>query len=237
MTMNCEDYIQAIGEDPKYDGGAGHVSECSECRTYRDEMRALDVSIGRALALEVPDLILPDLPDLENVVSLSDRRRLSMPTWFAMAATILLAVFFSVRFAGDDSVDHESLAAEVLAHVTHEPSALRVTDVAVSDDHLHEIVPANIAELDESAGLITYAASCPINGRNVPHLVIQGQQGPITIILMPDEKISSAIALNDENQHGVILPVGDGSIAIVGGLDEALDEVQKQILQSVVWST
>ena len=237
MTMNCEEYKQTIAEDPNFDGGAGHVSECTECRTYRDEMRALDVKIGRALALEVPDLVLPDLPDLENVVSLSNRRRLSTPTWFAMAATVLLAVFFSVRFAGDDSVDYESLADEVLAHVSHEPSALRVTDVAVSDARLLEAVPANIAELDENTGLITFAESCPINGRNVPHLVIQGQHGPITIILMPDEKISSAIALNDENQHGVILPVGDGSIAIVAGQDEPLDEVQKQVLQSVVWST
>jgi hypothetical protein len=235
--MNCEEYKQTIAEDPNYDGGAGHLSECSECRTYRDEMRALDVNIGRALALAVPDLVLPDLPDLENVVSLSDRRRLSTPTWLAMAATILLAVFFSVRFAGDESVDHESLAAEVLAHVLNEPSALRVTDVAVNDDHLHEVIPANVAKMDANVGLITFAASCPINGRNVPHLVIQGQHGPITIILMPDEKISSAIALDDEHQHGVILPVGDGSIAIVGGLDERLDEVQKQVLQSVVWST
>ncbi|MCH7636397.1 MAG: DUF3379 family protein [Proteobacteria bacterium] len=237
MTMNCEEYKQTIAEDPNFDGGAGHVSECTECRTYRDEMRALDVKIGRALALEVPDLVLPDLPDLENVVSLSNRRRLSTPTWFAMAATVLLAVFFSVRFAGDDSVDYDSLADEVLAHVSHEPSALRVTDVAVSDARLLEAVPANIAELDESAGLITFAESCLINGHNVPHLVIQGQRGPITIILMPDEKIPSAIALNDGSQHGVILPVGDGSIAIVAGLDEPLDEVQKQVLQSVVWST
>jgi hypothetical protein len=237
MTMNCEDYRQTIGEDPNFDGGGGHLSECSECRTYRDEMRVLDVNIGRALALEVPDLVLPDLPDLGNVVSLSNRRRLSTPTWFAMAATVLLAVFFGVRFAGDDGVVYGSLADEILAHVSHEVSALRVTDVAVSDDHLRKVVPANIAEMDASASLITFAASCPINGHDVPHLVIQGQHGPITIILMPDEKISSAIALNDENQHGVILPVGDGSIAIVAGQDEALDEVQKQVLQSVVWST
>ena len=237
MTMNCEDYKQTIGEDPNFDGGAGHLSECSECRTYRDEMRALDRTIGRALALKVPELKLPELPGMENVVSLSDRRRLSMPTWFAMAATILLAVFFGVRFAGDDGVVYGSLADEVLAHVSHEPSALRVTDVAVSDDHLHDVVPANIAEMDGSAGLITFAEICPINGRNVPHLVIQGQHGPITIILMPDEKVSSAIALDDEHQHGVILPVGDGSIAIITGLDEALDEVQKKVLKSVVWST
>ena len=237
MTMNCEDYRQTIAEDPNFDDGDGHLSECSECRTYRDEMRVLDVKIGRALALEVPDLVLPDFPDLENVVSLSDRRRLSTPTWFAMAATVLLAVFFGVRFIGGDGVEYDSLADEVLAHVSHSPMALRVTDVAVSDDHLHEVVPANIAEMDESTGLISFAESCPINGHNVPHLVIQGRYGPITIILMPDEKISSAIALSDENQQGVILPVGDGSIAIVAGPDEALDEVQKKVLKSVVWST
>ena len=64
MTMNCEEYKHTITEDPNFDGGAGHVSECTECRTYRDEMRALDVKIGRSLALEVPALVLRDLPDL-----------------------------------------------------------------------------------------------------------------------------------------------------------------------------
>jgi len=237
MTMNCEEYRQTIGADPKFDGGAGHLSECTECQTYRDEMRALDMRIGRALALEVPELALPDLPDVKNIVSLSGRRRLSTLTWYAMAATFLLAVFAGVRFAGNDGADYASLADEVLAHVAHDPTALRITDVAVSGNHLRNVVPANIAEIDASVALITFAATCPINGHNVPHLVIQGQHGPITIILMPDEKVSSAIALNDEVQHGVILPVGNGSIAIVGALDEPLDEVRKQVLQSVVWST
>ena len=236
MTMNCEEYRQIIGADPNFDGGAEHLAGCAECQTYCDDMRALDMTIGRALALEVPELKLPELPGMENVVSLSDRRRLSTPAWFAMAATVLLAIFVGVRFTADDGVVYESLADEVLAHVSHDPSALRISNVAVSDDKLLKVVPANIADMHTSTNLITFAASCPINGRNVPHLVIQGERGPITIILMPNEKISSAIALNDESQHGVILPVGDGSIAIVGARGEPLDEVQKQVLQSVVWS-
>ena len=125
----------------------------------------------------------------------------------------------------------------MLAHVTHAPSALQATDKKVSDDHLHEVVPATIAELDHSSGLITFAETCPIRGYDVPHLVIQGEHGPITIRLLPNEKISEAITLNDENSHGVILPVGDGSIAIVGSREEKLEEVQKQILQSVTWET
>ncbi len=238
-TMNCEDYRQAIGADPDFDGGAGHLSECADCQAYRREMRALDLKLSRALALDVPDLVMPELPviDTENVVTLANRRRMTTPTWFAVAATVVLAAVIGVRFAGDDDVAHQALADEVLAHVSHEPMALMVTDQAVHADRLHEVVPANIANMDHSAGLITFAETCPINGNEVPHLVIQGEYGPVTILLLPDEEISAAVPLDDGNLHGVILPVGDGSIAIIGAQEEKLENVQKQILQSVMWST
>lgn len=237
--MNCDDYKQAIGADPGFDGGAGHLSECQSCQEYRRDMQALDLQIGRALALDVPELAMPSLDDVDtgDVVTLEPRRRITRKTWFSVAATIALAVFIGFRFGGDNSTQYNSLADEVLAHVTHSPSALRVTDQKISDDHLHKVVPASIAELDHSSGLITFAETCPIGGNRVPHLVIQGEHGPITIMLLPNEKISEAISLNDENSHGVILPVGDGSIAIVGSREEKLEDVQKQLLQSVAWET
>ncbi len=237
--MNCDDYKQALGADPSFDGGAGHVSECASCQEYRREMLALDLKIGRALALDVPELVMPSLDaiDTGNVVALEPRRRVAVKSWFAVAATVALAVFIGFRFSADTSSNYDSLAQEVLAHVTHEPKALQITDKTVPADHLHEVVPQNIANMDHNVGLITFAETCPISGYEVPHLVIQGQHGPITIMLLPNEKISEAITLNDENSHGVILPVGDGSIAIIGSREEELEDVQKQILQSVTWET
>ncbi len=237
--MNCDEYKQAVGADPSFDGGAGHLSDCSSCQEYRRDMQALDQKIGRALALEVPELTMPSLDDVDtgNVVTLESRRPVTMKTWFSIAATVALAVFIGFRYGPDNSPAYASLGDEVLAHVTHEPEALQVTDRKVSDDHLHQVVPASIANMDHSSGLITYAETCPISGYDVPHLVIQGVHGPITIMLLPNEKISEAILLNDENSHGVILPVGDGSIAIVGSREEKLEEVQKKILQSVTWET
>ena len=237
--MNCDDYQQAIGADPSFDGGAGHLSECQSCQEYRRDMQALDLTIGRALALDVPELAMPSLDDVDtgNVVSLEPRRRVAMKTWYSVAATVALAAFVGFRYVPDFGSGDMSLADEVLAHVTHEPKALQATDQKVSDSHLQDVVPASIAEMDHSAGLITFAETCPISGYDVPHLVIQGEHGPITIMLLPNEKISAAISLNDENSHGVILPVGDGSIAIVGSREEKLEDVQKKILQSVTWET
>ena len=49
--------------------------------------------------------------------------------------------------------------------------------------------------------------------------------------------ISAAIPLIGENINGVILPVGAGSIAIIGVRDERLEEIEKSVVNSVMWST
>ena len=235
--MNCEDYRETIAADPSFDGGAGHLSECAACQTYRDEMIALDQTISRALALDVPPLAVPDLPEIEtdNVVTLKSRR-FAAPTWLALAATVVIAAFVGLRMTGT-GVENQALADEILAHLDMEQGALRVTDVAVSNERLGRVVSSDVAEMDHSAGVISYAQSCKINGREVPHLVIQGERGPVTILLMPEEKVSAAQSVSGDNINGVILPVGSGSIAIIGERDEDLEKIQKSVLKSVTWST
>ena len=74
--MNCEQYREAIGADPSFDGGAGHLSECASCQAYRKEMLELEKMISGALSIDVPELKMPELPDIDtgNVVSLTKRR-------------------------------------------------------------------------------------------------------------------------------------------------------------------
>jgi len=235
--MNCEEYRQAIAADPSFDGGAGHLGSCAACQAYRQEMLSLDGTIARALEIDVPELVMPELADVEpdKVVALH-RRRLAAPTWLALAATVAVAAIIGVRMLGSD-VQYESLADEVIAHLDHEPQSLRVTDVAVSDRRLRSVVPADVADFDRSTSLISYAQTCIINGRNVPHLVIQGAKGPVTVLLMPEEEVSEAIELKGTNINGVILPVGDGSIAIIGEAEERIEEIQERVTQSVTWAT
>ncbi len=234
--MNCEEYRQAISADPAFDGGAGHLSACADCQAFRRDMQALNLRIAKAMQLSVPALKLPELPAVDNVVPMASREPLSRPVWFAMAASVLFAVIMGARMLGV-GVSYDSLGEEIIAHLDHEPYALRVTSTPVSDNKLRKVVPANIAEMDHSAGLITYAQSCKINGKQVPHLVIQGETGPVTILLMPDQAVSAAETLEGENIHGVIVPVGAGSIAIIGPREEPLDRVEKSVLESVTWST
>ncbi len=200
-------------------------------------MKALDLKIARALQIDVPPLVMPELPDVDdNVATLPVRRRSKAPIWFAVAATVVLGLSIALRMSSV-FVEYDSLADEVLAHLDHEPYALRVSDTPVSDRRLQRIVPASMAVFDRDETLITYANPCIINGKRVPHLVVQGQHGPITILLMPEEKVNKETPLDGDTVHGVILPVGGGSIAIIGPREESLEPIQENVRASLTWTT
>jgi len=242
--MNCEDYREAIAAEPSesFEGGAEHVAACASCSAYRAEMRALNDTIARALAIEVPELKLPDLPPIgeedENVVNMPFRRvsRITTPAWIGIAASFALAAVIGVQLIGNGAVHDQLLAEQVLAHLDHEPWALKVTDVAVSDKQFNRVVNPAIGTMDRNVGLVSYAQTCIINGMNIPHLVIQGEKGPITLLLMPNEMVSSPVILSGESVNGVIFPVGDGSIAIIGERDERIEELKQRVMDSVEWS-
>jgi len=234
--MNCEQYRQAITADPHFDQGNEHLATCAACRAVRAGIEVLDRQIGRALTIDVPELVMPDLPQIDagKLTVLPIRRGLRTPTWLAIAATVVLAAMIGVRMFVND-VEYRSLADEIVAHLDHEPYALRVTDTPVSETRLRSVVPTKLADLDHGAGVITYAQTCVLNGHRVPHLVIQGARGPITVLLLPDEKLNAAVEFGGESINGVLLPVGEGSIAIIGERDEQLEPIKERLVSSLKW--
>lgn len=241
--MNCTEYKEAITADPteSFDDGAAHAAACESCATYREAVREFDEKIAAALEIEVPPLKMPDLPALDdsNVVSLPAKKApfLTPPAWIGIAASVALAAVILVQLLPTSTDRHDQiLTAQVLEHLDHERETMVVTNVSVSDDRLTSVVPPTIGTLDRDIGLVSYAQSCVINGKVVPHLVIQGKNGPVTLLLMPEEMINGALSLEGESVHGVILPHGAGSIAIIGERAESLDEIEQNIVNSVEWS-
>ncbi|MDJ0916629.1 MAG: DUF3379 family protein [Woeseiaceae bacterium] len=227
--MDPKEYGQKTPGDPSTTDGQADI----------DENAALDAVLKRAMTIDVPELKMPELPDVEtgNVVSLAERRRARAPVWLATAAAIMMAAVFGV-YTYNESTSYDSLTDEIIAHMDHEPYALVVTDVPVNASRLERVVPASVANLSPKNGLITYAESCEINGNSVPHLVVQGERGPVTIILLPDEKIDAATPFQGGNVNGVLIPVGDGSIAIIGEESaESMERIKESFVDAASWRT
>ena len=66
QTVNCEQDREAIPADPAFDGGASHVAGCSGCQAYQREMQSLNLKIAKAMLIDVPELKMPELPDVDT---------------------------------------------------------------------------------------------------------------------------------------------------------------------------
>jgi hypothetical protein len=240
--MDCEEYRVAIAADPSesFDGGSAHSESCVACSELKAELRALDGQIGRALTIEVPELRLPELPPVSgrSAGAGDGQRRLALPGWFGLAAGVGAAIAVAWQALTPDP-GSPSLAEQVLLHMDYEQSSRQVISVAVSDARLGEVLESRVSELDTGERIVSYAMSCVINGNTVPHLVVQGRAGPITLILLPEESIDAAIPLSGDSVHGVILPAGSGSVAIIGQREQQMPEigeVGERVIDSVKWT-
>lgn len=234
--MNCDEFRQAVAEDPAggFAGEPEHAADCAECRAYRSRLQRFDNQILGALEVAVPALKFPDLAD--TVVPLTRQRIWRNPVWLGLAASVALLAVFAINWL-QIGASPQSLTEQIIAHLDHEPGALVVTDVAISDGRFAAVARPALVDMDRSIGLISYAMSCKINGHEVPHLVVQGAKGPITILLMPEEFVAAATAIEGASIEGMILPVGKGSIAIIGTRGEALEHWHQQVLEKVHWKT
>jgi hypothetical protein len=158
----------------------------------------------------------------------------------AMAASVLLAVVVAgvLWVAAPGS----SLAADVVTHMGGEPQSWLQTDVSVDNSELQGVLRDSHVRLAAGAGLVSYAASCAFRGHHVPHLVIQTESGPITVMVLVHESVQKPVRFDEQGYRGVIVPVaGHGSLAVLthGPATDlkTVELIAAQVLDSITWTS
>jgi len=220
--MICEDARLAIGADPEAAGGEleEHLRGCDACRAFQDEMRSLDADIRRALA---------EPPDVRSVPA----RRVTRP-WreYALAAGVVLAVAAATLVWLLRPTD--SLARDVVAHVRAEPDSWLST-INVSAGSIDHALKSSGVGLDLASDKIVYAQSCWFHGHYVPHLVVQTTQGPVTVLILRHEHVKARDEFREGGMTGVIVPAGDGSIAVLARGRGPVPAIAAELRQEVHW--
>jgi hypothetical protein len=216
--MNCEDFRTLVGAEPNTTRPdvLAHIEQCPACAQYREEMQAMDRLIYRALAVDVQPAAAPALTR-------------SSPRIWRMAASVLITAVV-VAFASIWLLTpRDSFAAEVIAHIQEEPDSLLITDDSVDETSLQRILKAAGVRLKPGVAHVSYAAPCKFRGHLTPHLVVQTRQGPITVLVMPDEPSRRREHIDEEGFQGVVLPAPRGIIVVVG-IGAPADEVASTVL-------
>ncbi|MCH8958898.1 MAG: DUF3379 family protein, partial [Proteobacteria bacterium] len=117
----------------------------------------------------------------------------------------------------------------------HEQISLVSTDERVPYQRLEAVLRRSRMTMPDGVARVSYARSCIFRGRLVPHLVVQGEKGPVTVMILPDLEIAGPTSFSEQGFFGTILPAAVGSIAIIGGEERDLEEVSEPIVQSLRW--
>jgi len=240
--MDCTAYRRSMMADPTDPDRElrEHRDGCHECTEFTGKLLSFEARLKRALRVTLS----AEEPAAQTVVPLrakaAPRATAYRKGTFAMAASVLLAVVVAgvLWVAAPGS----SLAADVVTHMGGEPGSWLQTDVPVSGVELQSVLRDSHVTLAAGAGLVSYASSCAFRGHRVPHLVIQTESGPVTVMVLVHEGVRKPLRFDEQGYRGVIVPVaGHGSLAVLThGPSTDLKTVEliaAQVLNSITWTS
>lgn len=227
--MNCQEFRRALGADPNLDSveTRAHIASCPACEQYAQEMLRLNGLIKRALTVPAPEQ--------KQFVAPIGGGAQSMSSWYAMAASIVLAVAVVLSVIWFAGFPRESIASQVVAHLAHEPYAMTPTEARVSAEVLDGALQAKGLKLAEPMNDVSYVQSCVLRGHFVPHLVVQTEQGPVTVMLLVEEQINEAERFVEAQYQGVLVPTKKGGMAVIADDVMLAERVADRVQAAIDW--
>jgi hypothetical protein len=214
----CHAARLAIGAEPQSLSAdvAAHLATCAACSRFRDEMLMLDRDLRIALELPLSEFRRPAVRPVRR---------------YALAASVMLGLL--IAGAMWVVLPQPALAGEVVEHVMHEPDSWNGGD-AVSAGDVAAVLKAAGVEFDSRLPIV-YAAPCPFHGRRMAHLVVQTANGPMTVMLLPNETVARRREFSENGMRGVLLPAGSGAVAVLARDGVVPAPLADEIVSAVRW--
>jgi Protein of unknown function (DUF3379) len=230
--VNCEEAKVLIGGEP----GAmpavldEHLGNCRDCQELRALVLAFETRLRSALELQAP-VRTPGASKVSAFRSRAAGKPRRVQRW---RLGIGLAAALLAGFALWVSRPSETLAAEVIRHIEHEPESWVQTQ-PVSVAAVDSILQENGLVLRPVMGLapVVYASRCDFRGHRVAHLVVTTESGPVTLMVLPHERVRVAERFESDGYRGVLVPVRGGSIALVSHSDIALEKTTREVMRGI----
>ena len=236
-VVTCLDVRRQVGAEPRRlePGVMEHCKSCASCAVFVRETQALDARLERAFDIPVPE-------GLEARIvldaSLKHAPRIWRP-WLAAAASMLLTLALATTaYVHMHPVDGD-LAKAVVAHIQNpeELPAIAPDRTLIHDaSYVENVFNRAGVRMQGSMDDVAYAHVCLFRGERVVHLVVQGRDGPVTIMLLPHIHVDKNMPVDENGFHGVIVPAGQGSIAIVTNNSTPVQPMEEEMVAKVQWT-
>jgi len=202
-----------------------------ENKNYVEDLQLLDENLKHAMNIQPPEDLAERIKLKQTLLHHQDTRKRTVLWSMAASVLIVFAVFITLQPV---NMHKSNLEQQLLSHIYHEIDHLYEQQNR-SLKQVNTLLSGFGSQLNSSIGSISYLGSCEIAERRGVHMVVEGNVGPITVIMLPDLPVNSQHMISDKRFKGLIMPAGKGSMAVVGEKGEPLELLQEKLLENIHW--
>ncbi|WP_341675511.1 DUF3379 family protein [Niveibacterium sp. SC-1] len=237
-NMNCLDFRRAKLADPYRLNVAAqaHGNGCTNCQSFALRVDREEEQYARALAVPVPEGLNDRL-----VLAVRGQRRTSWQAW-AMAASLVAAVgigFAAWRFeqpalGGAPQLVSSGAPMAAIHHVLDEPEALRAS-YEIPIEEFQAVLAGFGAKMMAPVGKVVLIKRCPGPEGEGWHIVIDGPQGRITLLLFPGTQVRKPMMARMNGMEAITEPGGRGYYAVVATNANAAEYFTRMLRDNIRW--
>ena len=229
--MNCLAARRIITTDitEKSSAFVQHLANCATCKSFYEKQLKFNSVLKKAVEVEVPvglaSRILVEHSFNKKKAGKQNYR------WSAMAASVVLIFAVSIVTTFNSP---PAIANVILEHV-HEELWVLEDKGHVTLESLNQLLKPHGVRADDNIGYATHAGNCMIQGKQGVHIVFEGENAPVTLIIFPepleDEK---SVRISDHFFKGVLRGTNKGTLAVLSEDEKSLKSFEKRLNTSLM---
>jgi hypothetical protein len=229
--MNFSEFKKLMGADP-----GNRDPETLSARHSAPEFEAVaadaevfEEKLKGALNIQPPSDLLSQI---KGISQQPVRKRNWIP--LAMAASLLVFIG-AAGLVWKQSHQWESVEAYIADHYSYDGSkVISKADDPLSEKEIKKILATLDAAADEQlVGRIQFIKFCPTPDGRGAHMVVSTQQGPMTIILMPNTQVTDGELVRFDQMQARLLSLEHGSAAIIGEQSQNVESLVGMVRDSL----
>jgi len=177
---------------------------------------------------------------------------LNPPSWFSrgsandtffrrvLPVAACLVVALGIAFWGTAD-RHTELEEEIFRHMYFEEGQLDNVDAAVIpldtvNTRMQASTGAHLQMSDAVKDLkVTFAKDCWVAKQTAFHMIMKGEAGPVTVMMIPSKERDTAFNISDDTYTGLVTPTEGGYLVVVGNRREPLTAYRNLLSGKLEW--
>ena len=231
MSMNFSEFKKLMGADPGNRDPETLRARHSgpEFEAAAAEAEAFEKKLQGALQVQPP-------ADLLSRIQGISREPVRKRNWIPLALAASLLVFAGAAgLVWKQTRSWDSVESYVAEHYAHDGNrVLSLAGEKMPDEDIVKVLARLDASADKRlAGIIAFIKFCPTPGGRGAHMVVMTEQGPVTVIYMPDVPVIDGEAVSFDQMRARLVNLEYGSAAVIGSPSQDVENLVALVRESL----